>query len=69
MILAPSERNTSSKGRENLVSRSRITKWTPRSRSPTARLRACWLTHAESGFVVTPRTCTRRVAMRIANNT
>src|SRR5918995_1797101 len=38
-------------------------------RLPIARLRACWVTHAESGFLVTPRTVTRRVAMWIANNT
>ena len=43
---APSEANTSSKLRQNFVSRSRITKPTRRPRSPRAggRLRACWAT-------------------------
>ncbi len=45
--------------RENLESRSRMMNRTPRSHSPTARFRACWVTHAESGFLVAPRTWTR----------
>jgi hypothetical protein len=32
------------------VSQSRIMNRIPSSPSPAARLRACWLTHAESGF-------------------
>ncbi len=36
---------------------------------PHARFRACWVTHAESGLLVTPRTCTRRDANSIANST
>ena len=40
-----------------------------RAAPPTARFRACCVTHAESGFLLTPRIVTRRVAMWIANNT
>jgi hypothetical protein len=69
MIHTPSERNTSSKGPENFESRSRIRKQVPASRSPTTRLRACWVTHADSGLRVTPRTCTRRDPSSIANST
>jgi hypothetical protein len=36
---------------------------------PTARLRACWVTHAESGFRVTPRMCTRRDRSSMAKST
>jgi len=36
---------------------------------PIARFRACWVTHAESGFPVTPRTCTRRDPTSIAKST
>ncbi len=68
-MLTPSERKISSKGLENLESRSRITNRMPRSRSLTARFRACWVTHAESGFEVTPRTWTRRDATWITNST
>jgi hypothetical protein len=42
---------------------------TPRSRSPSARFRACWVTHAESGFLVTPRRCTRLDPSSIAKST
>lgn len=42
----------------NLASRSRIRNRMSRSR-PTERFRACCVTHAESGFLVTPRTSTR----------
>ncbi|MGH2652082.1 MAG: hypothetical protein ACRDHK_12850, partial [Actinomycetota bacterium] len=52
-----------------MESRSRTTNRTPRSRSPTARFRACWVTHAESGFLVTPRTWTRRDPSSMANST
>jgi hypothetical protein len=69
MIRTPSERKISSKGPENFESRSRITNRMWSSRSPIARLRACWVTHAESGFLVTPRTCTRRERRWIANST
>jgi hypothetical protein len=69
MILTPSERNTSSNAPVNLESRSRIRNRTPRSRSPTAKLGACWVIHAESGFAVTPRTSTRRDATSIAKST
>ena len=63
-MFTPSERKTSSNGRENLASRSRIENRMPRSPSPTARFRACWVTHAESGFLVTPKMCTRPRAIR-----
>jgi hypothetical protein len=65
----PSVRNTSSKERENFESRSRIRNLTPRSRSPTATLRACWVTQAESGFLVRPKTWTRRDPSSIAKST
>jgi hypothetical protein len=68
-IRTPSVRNTSSKGPENLESRSRIRNLTPRRRSTTARLRACWTAQAEFGFLVTPRTCARLVPTSIANRT
>jgi hypothetical protein len=61
---------------ENLVERtgelrvpSRIRNRTSRSRSPTARFRGCWVTHAEAGSLVTPRRCTRRDPSPIANST
>lgn len=57
MTFAPSVRKTSSKEGENFESRSRTTNRTSSSRWAMARLRACWVTQAESGF---PRMCTRR---------
>ena len=36
---------------------------------PTTRFRARWVTHAESGFLVTPRTCTRQDPTSIAKST
>ena len=39
------------------------------SRSGTDMLRACWVTHVELGFRVTPRTSTRRKPRWIANRT
>jgi len=54
ITLAPSERTTSSKGPTNLVSRSWMRNRIAVDRSSRfrARLRACWLTHAESGWTV-----------------
>src|SRR5205085_2721826 len=54
---------TSSKAREYLVSRSRIRngKDADWSSNEHMRFRACWETHAESGWAVTPAMCTRRV--------
>jgi hypothetical protein len=54
---------------EYLASRSRSRNRTPDSRSPMARFLACWVTHAESGCVVTPATCTRRVESSMKNRT
>ena len=50
----PSERSTVSNGRQNFVSRSRMKNRTGlvRASSPRARLRACWVTHVESGCAV-----------------
>ena len=52
----PSARNTASKLRQNLASRSRSTKRTCRPRSPStrSRFRACWATQAPLGLAVTP---------------
>jgi hypothetical protein len=59
---AHSDPNPSSNARVKLVSRSRSRN---RGRGPSAgigRLRACWVTQAPSGLVVTPATWTRRGA-------
>src|SRR5512132_2202914 len=69
MTWTPSVRNTSSNGPENLASRSRIRNRLSPTRSPTARSRACCVTHPESGLPVTPSTCTRRDPTSIANST
>ncbi len=68
---APSERNTSSKLRQNFASRSRIRKQTRRPRSPSisSRLRACWVTQAPSGLAVTPPGWIRLVSSSIKNST
>src|SRR6266536_362396 len=55
----PSVRNTSSKHPGYFESRSWIRNRTPPRRSSMARLRACWVTHAESGWAVTPAMWTR----------
>ena len=61
---APSEPITSSKLRQNFVSRSRSKKRTrrPRSCNTSSRLRACWVTQAPLGLAVTPARWTRRVS-------
>jgi hypothetical protein len=56
-------------GPEYLASRSRSRNRTPDSRSSTARFRACPVTHVESGYAVTPATCTRRVESSMKNRT
>jgi hypothetical protein len=68
---ASSDRNTSSKARQNLASRSRSRKRTRRPRSPNVsrRLRACWTTQAPSGLAVTPPKCTCRVSSSIKTST
>jgi hypothetical protein len=54
-MLMPSDRSTSSKGPENLLSRSWIRNVGERPSSRAmARFRACWIAQAESGFDVTP---------------
>jgi hypothetical protein len=69
--LGPSERNTSSKVRQNFASRSRSKKRTRRPRSPStsSRFRACWATQAPSGLAVTPPRWTRRVSSSMKNST
>jgi hypothetical protein len=61
---SPSARNTASKLRENLASRSRSTKRTCRPPSPStsSRLRACWATQAPLGLAVTPAKWPRLVS-------
>src|SRR5438093_13463842 len=56
LILMPAERNTSSNGPVNLLSRSWIRNLgeRPSSRKVMARFRACWVTQAESGLGVAP---------------
>ena len=41
------------------------------ARSPRSitTLRACWVVHAAVGWAVTPRMCTRRVAISMTNST
>jgi len=67
----PSLVNTSSNMVVYLVSRSRIKNRNFPARSPRSaiRLRACCATHSPLGWVVTPRMCTRRVAISIRNST
>ena len=69
MTLAPSERNTSSKDAVNLESRSRIRNETPEGSPFMDRFRACWVTHAASGFRVTPSIWTRREPTSMKNKT
>src|SRR6266511_3467811 len=65
----PSVRNTSSKGPENLASRSR-SRTCFSSRLPViGRFRACWVTQAESGRLVVPATWTRLVESSMKNRT
>ena len=68
---ASSDRNTSSKARQNFASRSRSRKRTrrPRSSNVSRRLRACWATQAPSGLAVTPPKWTCRVSSSIKNST
>ena len=59
------------KGPLNLASRSRIKNRNAAARPPRSitTLRACWVTHAAVGWAVTPRMCTRRVAISMTNST
>jgi hypothetical protein len=59
----PSERSTSSNDQLNFVSRSRMRNraGVVRASSPSARLRACWVTHVESGCAVEGLTWIRRL--------
>jgi hypothetical protein len=71
ITVTPSVLDTSSKGPENLASRSRIKDRTGAGRSSNeyARLRACWENHAESGCAVAAATCTRLVLSSMKNRT
>ena len=71
MTSAPSLLNTSSKLGVYFESRSLIRnrKDARSSASSHERFRACWVTQAESGFLVAPSTRTRLVASSIANKT
>src|SRR4051812_40145273 len=55
----------------NFESRSRIRNRKPPIRSPRSitRLRPCWVIHSAVGWAVTPRICTRRVAISITTST
>jgi hypothetical protein len=59
----PSDWNTWSKARVNVLSRSRMRKRTGCSRSASViiRLRACWVAQRSCGFAVTPAKWTRRL--------
>src|SRR5215207_2599273 len=65
----PSEPTIESNGPQNFASRSWIRKRTFSSRSSIARLRACCVTQAQSGFAVTPARWTRREPCSIQNST
>ena len=71
MISVPSLGNTSSKLNVYLESRSLISnrKENPASARSEERFPACWVTHAESGLRVAPKTRTRLVASSIAKST
>jgi hypothetical protein len=71
MIRMPSVRSNPSKLALNFVPRSRMRNFTARERSAGTKLglRACWVTHAQDGFAVTPERCTCRVSMSIKNST
>jgi hypothetical protein len=58
----PSVRKTSSKDPQNFESRCRSRTCLSSRRSAIDRFRACWVTHAESGRLVTPAMWTRLVA-------
>jgi hypothetical protein len=70
-ILTLSSAKISSNTRVNLASRSRMRKRHEAIRPPGSmmRLRACWAVHAPSGWAVTPRMCTCRVATCMTNST
>jgi hypothetical protein len=67
----PFPAKTPSNAAVNLLSRSRITNLKRAARSPRSmsRLRACWEVQAPVGWAVTPRMCTVRVPISIANKT
>src|SRR5262249_47487753 len=70
-IRTPSLAKTSSNAAVNLASRSRMRNRSEPIRSPLSisRLRACWAVHARSGWPVTRRMCTLRVAISMTNST
>src|SRR5258708_4452041 len=67
----PFPAKTPSNAAVNLLSRSRIRNLNCPARSPRSiiRLRACWAVQAPVGCAVTPRMCTVRVLISIANST
>src|ERR687897_627024 len=65
----PSVRKTSSKDPQNFESRSRSRICLSSRRSAIDRFRACWVTHTESGRLVTPAMWTRLVATSMKNRT
>jgi hypothetical protein len=67
----PSAVNTASKDRVNFASPSRIRNRNAEVHSPRSitTLRACWVTQAAVGWALTPRMCTRRVAISMTNST
>jgi hypothetical protein len=67
--VSPSVRRTSSKGPENLASRSRRRMCLFSTRPVVARFRACWVTQAESGRLVAPATWTRLVESSMKKRT
>ena len=69
MSFTPSERDTSSNGPVNLESRSRIRNRRLPNRSPSARLRACCVTHAGVGVSGDAAVSTRRDGTSIAKST
>ena len=70
-ISSPSLRNTSSKLRVNLLSRSRIKKRSgvECSGSDQTSWRACCVTHAPPGSAVQPASCTRRLPSSMKKST
>ena len=69
MGFVPSERKTSSNGPQYLASRSWMRNRSSCSESSRNRFLPCWVTHAESGFAVTPPRWTRLVASSMKNST
>lgn len=71
MTFIPPAANTSSKGPQNLEARSWMRNRTGAESSSRTivRFRACWVTHAESGWAVTPARCTLRLESSMKKRT